>query len=49
MSEFEIPLRYSPGSASPLGASESENGINFAIFSRHASSVVLCLNYLDRS
>ncbi|KAJ4761088.1 Glycogen debranching enzyme [Rhynchospora pubera] len=44
----EIPLRYSSGSASPLGVSESQNGINFAIFSKHASSVVLCLKYLNR-
>ncbi|KAF3339348.1 isoamylase 3 [Carex littledalei] len=47
MSEVESRLRYFPGNASPLGVSDSENGINFAIFSRHASSVVLCLKYID--
>lgn len=31
------------GQAHPLGVSEVENGINFAIFSRHASTVTLCL------
>ncbi|KNA12198.1 hypothetical protein SOVF_128120 isoform A [Spinacia oleracea] len=32
-----------PGQAYPLGASEVENGTNFAIFSQHAGSVTLCL------
>lgn len=37
-----------PGASHPLGASLAENGINFALFSQHATSVSLCL-YLDPS
>ncbi|XP_019175308.1 PREDICTED: isoamylase 3, chloroplastic isoform X2 [Ipomoea nil] len=36
-------IRVSPGLAHPLGASEVETGINFAIFSQHASAVTLRL------
>ncbi|XP_070044448.1 isoamylase 3, chloroplastic isoform X1 [Nicotiana tomentosiformis] len=36
---FEI----TPGLAHPLGVSEIESGINFAIFSQHASAVTLCV------
>ncbi|KAL8172344.1 hypothetical protein V2J09_024148 [Rumex salicifolius] len=36
-------LEDSPGKASPLGVSEVENGINFAIFSQHATAATLCL------
>ncbi|KAL1344655.1 hypothetical protein HN51_018523 [Arachis hypogaea] len=32
-----------PGQAFPLGVSEVDNGINFAIFSQHATAVTLCL------
>ena len=32
-----------PGHASPLGATVDEGGVNFAVFSRHASKVYLCL------
>ncbi|MEX3017844.1 glycogen debranching protein GlgX [Gymnodinialimonas hymeniacidonis] len=32
-----------PGRPTPLGATPDEDGINFAIFSRHATKVVLCL------
>lgn len=42
--EVGLPLKYSPGKAFPLGASEVEDGINFALFSQHASSVTLCLS-----
>ncbi|KAG9450722.1 hypothetical protein H6P81_010687 [Aristolochia fimbriata] len=38
----------SPGQPFPLGVSELENGINFAIFSQHASSVTLCLYIPER-
>jgi len=31
------------GEARPLGASPAENGINFALFSQHATSVSLCM------
>jgi isoamylase len=32
-----------PGSPSPLGATIAENGVNFALFSEHATKVELCL------
>ncbi|WCJ24786.1 Glycogen debranching enzyme [Euphorbia peplus] len=38
-----IPLNVLPGQPLPLGVSEVDNGINFAIFSHHATSVTLCL------
>nr|QNR00777.1 starch debranching enzyme [Canna indica] len=44
----DVPMKYSPGVAFPLGASEAENGINFAIFSQHASCVTLCLSICGR-
>jgi len=37
-------LKIFPGQAFPLGVSEVDNGINFAIFSQHATSVTLCLS-----
>ncbi|XP_011626408.1 isoamylase 3, chloroplastic isoform X2 [Amborella trichopoda] len=42
--EISPTLKSSPGKPSPLGVSETENGINFAIFSQHASSVTLSLS-----
>lgn len=36
---FEV----SPGLDHPLGVSQTESGINFAIFSQHASAVTLCI------
>ncbi len=36
-------LRVWPGSPSPLGASWDGEGVNFALFSAHASAVELCL------
>jgi glycogen operon protein len=32
-----------PGSPSPLGATLTDNGVNFAVFSEHATKVELCL------
>lgn len=32
-----------PGTASPLGATFDGNGVNFAVYSRHAMRVLLCL------
>ena len=32
-----------PGRPAPLGATPDEDGVNFAVFSRHATKVVLCL------
>ncbi|ONM55617.1 isoamylase-type starch debranching enzyme3 [Zea mays] len=44
----EVPLKYSSGKAFPLGVSQVDDGLNFAIFSQHASSVTLCLNFPER-
>ncbi|KAF8411410.1 hypothetical protein HHK36_003959 [Tetracentron sinense] len=41
-------LKLSPGQAFPLGVSEVESGINFAIFSQHATMVMLCLSFPNR-
>ena len=41
-------LKVSPGRASPLGVSEVGNGINFAIFSKNATSIILCLSKTER-
>ncbi|XP_048497909.1 isoamylase 3, chloroplastic isoform X6 [Beta vulgaris subsp. vulgaris] len=43
MLETNKSFKILPGQAFPLGASEIQNRINFAIFSQHASSVTLCL------
>ena len=32
-----------PGRPTPLGATVDEGGVNFAVFSRHATKVILCL------
>lgn len=37
-----------PGQAFPLGVSEVDSGINFAIFSQHATAVTLCLILRER-
>ena len=36
-------MRVWPGSSHPLGASWDGEGVNFALFSEHASAVELCL------
>jgi isoamylase len=36
-------IRIEPGSPSPLGASEHKHGVNFALVSKHATSITLCL------
>uniref|UniRef100_A0A0D6R0S4 isoamylase n=1 Tax=Araucaria cunninghamii TaxID=56994 RepID=A0A0D6R0S4_ARACU len=41
-------LRTSIGTHSPLGVSQVDNGINFSLFTKHATSVTLCL-YLGAS
>lgn len=41
-------LRTFQGQAYPLGVSEVDNGINFSIFSQHATAVILCLSLPDR-
>ncbi|XP_058087449.1 isoamylase 3, chloroplastic isoform X2 [Magnolia sinica] len=48
ISEISPSVKVSPGQSFPLGASELENGINFAIFSQHASLVTLCLSVPER-
>ena len=37
------PISMLPGTPSVLGATLDEGGINFAVFSRHATKVMLCL------
>lgn len=36
-------LKWERGSSAPLGASRLQKGINFALYSEHASAVTLCL------
>lgn len=36
-------FKMGPGSPSPLGATVDEGGVNFAVYSRHAAKVILCL------
>lgn len=48
MSEAGPSLKSIPGLPNPLGVSETENGINFALFSQHATSVTLCLSLPER-
>ncbi|XP_039145419.1 isoamylase 3, chloroplastic [Dioscorea cayenensis subsp. rotundata] len=48
MLEIDPPFKSSPGKAFPLGASVVEHGVNFAIFSQHATSVTLCLSVHGR-
>ncbi|XP_076945731.1 isoamylase 3, chloroplastic-like isoform X3 [Bidens hawaiensis] len=48
ISETAPSLKSIPGLPNPLGVSETENGINFALFSQHATSVTLCLSHPDR-
>ncbi|KAJ7958969.1 putative Isoamylase [Quillaja saponaria] len=43
MSETRPSWKIFPGQAFPLGASEVGNGVNFAIFSQHATAVTLCI------
>ncbi|WP_137127203.1 glycogen debranching protein GlgX [Roseomonas sp. HF4] len=38
-----FPERLEPGCANPLGATFDGGGVNFALFSEHATRVVLCL------
>jgi isoamylase len=41
--EAELPMRVWPGKSYPLGATWDGAGVNFALFSEHASKVELCL------
>ncbi|KAH6837974.1 isoamylase 3 [Perilla frutescens var. hirtella] len=41
-------LKVSPGQSHPLGVSQVESGINFAIFSQNATAVTLCLILQER-
>ncbi|PON70059.1 Glycoside hydrolase [Trema orientale] len=47
-SETSQKWRTLPGQAFPLGVSEVDSGINFAIFSQHATAVTLCLSLAKR-
>ncbi|KAK9116253.1 hypothetical protein Sjap_015200 [Stephania japonica] len=46
--EIGPTLEVSPGKAFPFGATEAETGINFSLFSQHASAVTLCLSIPQR-
>ncbi|MCL7034007.1 hypothetical protein MKW94_018517 [Papaver nudicaule] len=48
MSDINPSFKVSSGEAYPLGALEVEKGINFSLFSKHASAVTLCLSVFDR-
>ncbi|XP_052201670.1 isoamylase 3, chloroplastic isoform X2 [Diospyros lotus] len=48
MLEGKSSFRVFPGQAYPLGVSELENGINFALFSQHATRVTLCFSFPER-
>ncbi|XP_022768373.1 isoamylase 3, chloroplastic isoform X2 [Durio zibethinus] len=48
MEETTPSFKIFPGQAFPLGVSEVDNGINFAIFSQHATAVTLCLSLPQR-
>lgn len=48
MSETSPALKNIPGLPNPLGVSVTENGINFALSSQHATSVTLCLLLPER-
>ncbi|SHF52859.1 glycogen operon protein [Litoreibacter ascidiaceicola] len=37
------PFQIRPGQPSPLGATADAEGVNFAVFSQHATKVMLCL------
>ncbi|PIA47151.1 hypothetical protein AQUCO_01400091v1 [Aquilegia coerulea] len=47
-SEISPSFKVSAGQGFPLGVSETERGINFALFSQHASVVTLCLSISER-
>ena len=42
-------MRSLPGTPLPLGATPTSEGINFALFSKHATAVTLCLFASDKS
>ncbi|XP_050203560.1 isoamylase 3, chloroplastic isoform X1 [Mercurialis annua] len=48
ITETTPSFKLFPGQAFPLGVSLVDNGINFAIFSQHATSVTLCLSLPQR-
>ncbi|KAF6152131.1 hypothetical protein GIB67_031453 [Kingdonia uniflora] len=48
MSEVIPSFKVTPGQAYPLGASELERGVNFSLFSQHASAVTLCISIQER-
>lgn len=41
------PISILPGDRSPLGATLESSGVNFAVFSRHATKVMVCLFDVD--
>jgi pullulanase/glycogen debranching enzyme len=47
MTETKL-FKVSSGEVSPLGVSQVDKGINFALFSQNATSVTLCLSLSQR-
>ena len=48
MTETKKLFNVSSGEVSPLGVSQVDKGINFALFSQNATSVTLCLSLSQR-
>ncbi|MCO5589224.1 hypothetical protein L7F22_043190 [Adiantum nelumboides] len=44
MEFLSCPFSTSPGQPSPLGPSAVETGVNFALYTKHATDVTLCLS-----
>ncbi|MCO5555169.1 hypothetical protein L7F22_008712 [Adiantum nelumboides] len=44
MEFLSCPFATSPGQPSPLGPSAVESGVNFALYTKHATDVTLCLS-----
>lgn len=42
-SPIQVNVRHAPGRPKPLGASVTPSGVQFAVFSRNATAVTLCL------
>lgn len=48
MTETRQSFKVSSGEVTPLGVSQVDKGINFALFSQNATSVTLCLSLPQR-
>lgn len=43
MTPFKLPDQMQPGRAEPMGSLARDGGVNFAVFSEHATRIELCL------